>query len=240
MIHFGIKCWDAWTPGIRSAEAWHDLLTSQKALKTYAPSSADGYTFLSTKKRRRLSTISKITLDVAMGASAKEKPLPSVFASRRGEVQRMAGLLQDICAGEDISPTAFSLSVHNTASGLFSIYQDNQSPSTAVAAGNDTVIAGLTEVCSQLTCGQDEILLVIAEDTLPELYQPLAEGYETAIAAAFVVTTKPQFTLEIVPSKDKQTPATIDTQVKSLLRLITQHETITLQGERQTATLSLL
>jgi len=43
-----------------------------------------------------------------------------VFASRHGEADRTLAILQDLAAGAEVSPTLFSMSVHNSVPGLWS------------------------------------------------------------------------------------------------------------------------
>ena len=55
-----------------------------------------------------------------------------IFASRHGELARTVKIIESIVKLEDVSPTDFSLSVFNTALGLFSIFTENKAPSTMV------------------------------------------------------------------------------------------------------------
>ena len=154
-----------------------------------------------------------------------------MFASRRGEVNRMAGLLRDICAGDDASPTAFSLSVHNTTSGLFSIQSGNQAPSTAIAAGHDTLVAALVEACAQLANGQERVMLVISEEAMPNIYSAFACEHEHPVAAAFVLNASEQYQLELL-KPSTPTPTPVCEQVFQLLRLLISNKPALITGER--------
>ena len=233
-LKFGIESWDAWLPGVRDKSEWLEALSSQKSVEPTDLSKKTDYRYLKPRQRRRLSDISKITLDVAFGAISEHQQVSTVFASRRGEVGRMAGLLRDICAEEDASPTAFSLSVHNTASGLFSIQSNNHAPSTAVAAGHDTVAAAFIEACSQLACGKDRVLLVISEDIMPQVYQCFSDKNEQPVAAAFLLTPEEQFCIETnlsAISFDSQQLAT-SAQIMQLMNLIINQQPALIAGER--------
>lgn len=77
---------------------------------------------------------------------AQEYPLASfVFASRHGELQRTVELLHKLAQGEELSPTLFSLSVLNSAAGIFSIARGDHAPATAIAAGHESFGYGLLE-----------------------------------------------------------------------------------------------
>ena len=237
ILKFGIEHWDAWAPGLREKSDWQTFLTSDES--RLPEGSAISYLYLTPRQRRRLSDISKITLDVAVGAVGKYQQVPTVFASRRGEVSRMAELLQDICSSGEASPTAFSLSVHNTASGLFSIQTGNTAPSTAIAAGHDTVLSALVEACAQIACGHDKVLLVISEDVMPEVYAPFQQEGEHSIAAAFLLTNTDDYQLEVTPSLVEQAAQSTSEQLVQLLKIVCCKQSESIHGERtQCKTLS--
>ena len=52
-----------------------------------------------------------------------QPPMPLVYASRHGETTRNFALLSDTAEQQPLSPTQFSLSVHNAIIGLWSIFQ---------------------------------------------------------------------------------------------------------------------
>ncbi len=235
----GVECWEGWAPGIRGEKQWQAYIEGECQLdETAAPE----FLWLQPRQRRRLSMISKITLDVAGHCSERAGLLPTVFASRRGEVSRMAKILQAICAGEDASPTDFSLSVHNASSGLFSIYTGNQQPSAAIAAGNDTVVAGFTETYAQLACGQERVLLVFFEDQMPEVYQgfSLESDFPVALAMVLSQSANQQLQLDISSNRDSNSqPESTFTQLASVVRTLLTGSTTTITGENKTCHLQL-
>ena len=227
-LRFGIESWDAWAPGVRASE----ILTPSTQVGDSFDTTDVEYLHITPRQRRRLSNISKITLDVVAGAMGDKPPVSSVFASRRGEVSRMAELLQDICSSGEASPTAFSLSVHNTASGLFSIQSDNQLPSCAIAAGHDSVIAGLIEANVQLAARQERVLLVIFEDEMPDIYREFASAGDKPVALALLLTSANDFELEIASASSPLIPPSTYKHVLKLLDLIKGAPAVTLEGER--------
>ena len=54
-------------------------------------------------------------------------------------------MMEMIEAGEEISPTAFSLSVHNAIAGLFSMARRNNTQSTVVAPGEEGMAPAFIE-----------------------------------------------------------------------------------------------
>jgi hypothetical protein len=63
-----------------------------------------------------------------------------------------------------MSPNDFSLSVHNTTSGLFSILSKNLQPSTAVAGGRRSLDAMFFEVFSNIASSPSSTVLAVIAD----------------------------------------------------------------------------
>lgn len=146
--------------------------------------------FLPAIFRRRLSRLSKMALRVAYNCLG-ENPVPmrTVFCSRHGELTRTAELLNSIVAAEALSPTAFSMSVHNTASGLHSIAHQDKSPSSAIASGIDTLESGFLDAAATLHANAEtRLILVIADEPPPEPFNRIAGEDVPAYAAAFLLT----------------------------------------------------
>jgi hypothetical protein len=164
--------WSAWAPGVSTAEEWQQWAQGSRAIGE-TPDSPP-IDFIPALQRRRLSRLSRLSLAVAH-ACADNHPLPTVFASRHGEIHRTLGLLDDLARHEPLSPMAFSLSVHNTASGLYSIASGNTAPSTAIAAGLDTLPMAFIEAIGQLQ-RHNEVMVIYAEEPLPDEYGSFACG----------------------------------------------------------------
>lgn len=116
------------------------------------------------------------------------KNIPVVFCSRHGEVRRSIEILEPLARDEPISPAAFSLSVHNAISGLYSIASVDTAPMTALAGGADGAAQGLIEACAQVAAGSEEVLLVSYDEPLPEIYQAYRDAPETPYAWAWLIT----------------------------------------------------
>jgi len=127
--------------------------------------------------RRRASPAGKIALETAYAAhpspapgSAVDDDIPLVFASRHGECARSVELLQELVAGSALSPTSFSLSVHNANVGLFSIARGMRGNGIAIAAGASTVEHAMIEACGLLADGARQVLVVMADGPLPAIF----------------------------------------------------------------------
>ncbi|TNF35083.1 MAG: 3-oxoacyl-ACP synthase [Gammaproteobacteria bacterium] len=188
-VGFAIERWAAWAPAeddgsIETAGQWADWAAGTLAMADNDASPA--LPFINAMLRRRLSRLSRLALKVAYEAAAGDHSLPTVFCSRHGEIHRTRGLLADLNAGEPLSPMAFSLSVHNTASGLYSIASGNTAASTAIAAGRDTLAMAVIEATG-LLLQHERVLLVFAEEPLPEDYREFADEQTAAFGLALLL-----------------------------------------------------
>ncbi len=186
-LSFSIERWAAWAPGVETADQWAQWSAGSRPIAEEPDRPDVG--FLPPMLRRRTSRITKAALWAAHQCGAGENTWPTVFSSRHGELHRSHGLLSELAREEPLSPNAFSLSVHNTASGLNSIATGNRAPSTALAAGKDTVAAGVIEAVGRIQAGAECVLLVHADERMPEFYRPWAE--ERPVVFAFAALLGP-------------------------------------------------
>ena len=190
LIRFNIASWYAWAPEIDSKEAWHRWA---RGLMDIGSSGTPNVDFLQPMLRRRLSRLSKMSLAVAHGCLGKafNDPMRSVFASRYGELHTTVALLNKIVKGEVISPTQFSLSVHNTASGLFSLAANNPLASTALSGGKDTFCYAVLEAAGILHHYPElSVLVVMADEPLPDVYAEFSDEDEVSYGLALLLTKK--------------------------------------------------
>jgi hypothetical protein len=136
--------------------------------------------------RRGLSEVMKLAIAVAgrtlAAAGVGPGPLPIVYGSAFGESRTALELLTTITAAGESSPVLFRHSVHNAAPGLLSIALGSGAPSTAVAAGEETVLAALFEACALVREGHPRVLVVLADDAIPAELCPSTETRPGAAA----------------------------------------------------------
>lgn len=136
--------------------------------------------------RRRLSGLGRIALHAAYEAMGDAPPMPSIFASRHGECARSVELLAELSKGEPLSPTSFSVSVHNAIGALFSIARKDVGNYTAVAQGEETVEAAFCEAMGLLADGAPGVLVVVYDQPLPSAYAAFESA--DAVPHAWAVT----------------------------------------------------
>lgn len=184
-MKFSILSWGAWSPQYQQKadwQAWPAAISDIGATATAAPKLLQ----VPAMQRRRLSKLTKIILDSIFQCEPPAQ-CRSIFASQHGEINRTINLLNDIVDQSPLSPTAFSQSVHNTASGIYSILSQNQNASTSIAAGSETLHQAFIEAYALLVDDPEPLLLSYADDTVPDIYQQYASEPEWPISTAFVV-----------------------------------------------------
>lgn len=182
MIRFSIRRWAAWAPGIETPLDWDSWARGERvALAAGQPALAG----LDPMLRRRAGALGRLALEPLLGCDAAG--LPVVFCSRHGEAQRSVGLLRALALGEPLSPTEFSLSVHNAVGGLFSIAHGARQPVTAVAGGPASAAHGLIEACAQLDAATPEVALVVYDMPLPPPYDGFRDEPEQPFGWAWVI-----------------------------------------------------
>lgn len=139
--------------------------------------------------RRRLTRWGRMALETACACAEDiTAETPVLFSSRHGDTQRTCVLLQDLAVGEPLSPTAFSLSVHNASLGIYTIVQQALGPSLALAAGKESLAHAMLEATGLLATGAEQVLLVHTDDDLAGAYQPYADERDMPHSVALVLT----------------------------------------------------
>ncbi len=140
--------------------------------------------------KRRLSPLARVVFCAAIPCIPENNQFPSVFSSTHGELAKSFAMMELIEAGEDISPTAFSLSVHNAIAGLFSMVYKNNRESTVVAPGEEGLAAAFIEALGLLQEGEDEVLIVLYDEPLVTFYPsaPYQLSSEKSCAVALTIS----------------------------------------------------
>lgn len=230
---FSLRGWSAWAAGIETHGQWRDWATGRLVIGD--ADDVPPLAFVPALQRRRFSRLSRLQLQVAYDCAAGRHDLRTIFCSRHGELHRTHGLLAELARGEPLSPMAFSLSVHNTGSGLYSIASGNMAPSTAIAAGRDTLPAALLEAAGQLL-RTDEVMVVFADEPLPDDYASFADEHTAAFGLALRLARTGNSDAQLTLARSVQVPSgdrPPECNGLALLRLLAgDATTVTVCGER--------
>lgn len=220
MLSFKIRGWNAYTPGLESIESWNDWLQHKYELTTTAKPALKKIPLM---LRRRFTAIGKYSVEAAMPLLAENEHMPLVFASRHGDVDLTFSLLNDISNDESLSPTGFSLAVHNAVSGLFSIARKDKSATTAISAAENLIPFALLEAATQLQ-ESEHVLCIICESILPDIYKPFAYSPPFTYAIAMVLSREQGDTLYLKSTPSTETKPQQKNEFEELMALLlSQH-----------------
>lgn len=194
VITFNIARWRAWAPGLATSDDWLRWGRAELAPST---DEAPDVSFLPAMQRRRLSRLARMVFAVGWPLAEGHERLPMVFASRHGETPRTFDILGDLAARQPLSPTQFSLSVHNAIVGLWSIIRGATCEMTALAAAGDGLEHAVIEASALLAEGAPAVLLVVAEETPPPLYAPWIDDVPFPYALGLLLTAGEQWRMTL-------------------------------------------
>ncbi len=155
--HFILQKWAVWPP--LQPEAELDSARQQELLASVPK-----------MLKRRLSPLAKTVFCAANQCIDEHMIVPMVFSSTHGELAKSLTLIKMLEEGEEISPTAFSLSVHNAIAGLFSMAWHNKLQCTVIASGEEGLAAAFIEAIGLLGEGVEHVLLVFYDEPLVDFY----------------------------------------------------------------------
>ncbi|CAO4835850.1 MAG: hypothetical protein CNLJKLNK_00523 [Holosporales bacterium] len=110
----------------------------------------------------------------------EQNDLPWVVSTRHGDLQRMVKMFDRLFLKEEISPTDFSLSVHNALIGQYSIFKKNTQNMTAISAGKNSFALGFFEAFIQAKATNKTIGFIYYDtllDTDYALFNPKEEFF---------------------------------------------------------------
>ena len=124
-------------------------------------------------ERRRTGTVIKLALAIGFEAVShsgmKASQLPTVFSSSGGDGNNCHEICQSLASSDrQISPTRFHNSVHNAASGYWSIAAVATPASNVLCAFDASFGAGLLEALTQVVVERTPVLLVAYDSGYPE------------------------------------------------------------------------
>lgn len=159
----------AWTPAVGEPEASPDL------------------PFLPSLFKRRLGQLDRMALLVGHETLGGLRPTRTILATRRGEIGQQYRISSSLAESGEVSPAAFSLSVFNAPISLLSLAELNRGSASAVHAGAHSFAAGLCCCAGLLAVDPEPVLLVAADELLPEAYAVLEGGRGAAFALGLLI-----------------------------------------------------
>lgn len=148
------------------------------------PFTAPAYALLVGRARRFTSLVTQMHVEVCGALQPEAQHAPAVFATCHGEIQTCERLITDFRDTSMVSSARFALSVHNTASGVYSVATGSTAPTTTVT-GVNAVAAGWLEASLIALDADRPVLLSIADEPVPAVFRGPSEP--VGFAAAFLL-----------------------------------------------------
>ena len=183
-----------WGPGLSGWEQACEVLAGRQPYVA-APTALPAVEKLPPAERRRVGMPVKLSmaigLEAAHHASADVAHLATVFSSTEGDCDNSHAILETVASDDRaLSPTRFHNSVHNAASGYWSIATGSMQPSTTLSAYDATFAAGLLEAATQARSSGKPCLL-LAYDTAFPLPLHSLRPIPAAMGVALVINPHP-------------------------------------------------
>lgn len=163
----------AWAPGMDSPAGWDEWAKGLREITHNTDAPEIPYT--EPLFRRRLSRISKMTIQAVHGLLPLGENVKLFFLSFRGELSRQYQINKTLIQDGALMPAAFSLSVFNAPAALASMAFGLKGGYTALYPGKDSFWAGLDTATAALAgdSAGNEIALVYADEMPPPEYEQL-------------------------------------------------------------------
>lgn len=108
-----------------------------------------------------------------------------VVSTRHGDSHRMIKMFDCLFLKKEISPTDFSLSVHNALIGQYSIFKKNTQNMTALSAGKNSFALGFFEAYVQAKTTKKTVGYVYYDAPLDSVYDTLNQTEEVYSSLLF-------------------------------------------------------
>jgi hypothetical protein len=169
---------------------WDEWAHGRRALLRNSGAKSPALSFTDSMFRRRLSQISRMTVQVIHDLLPFEADAKLFFLSFRGELTRQYQINKMLIEEKELMPAAFSLSVFNAPVALATIALGLKGGYTALyPTGKNAFAAGLASAEAALLCGTArEIVFAYADEEPPPEYRSLSDKYPPPAAFGFLLS----------------------------------------------------
>ena len=208
-----ITKFSAWAPGVENPDEWNEWALGKREISL--SSAGPDLAFTEPKFRRRLSQISRMTVQVVHDLLPVAENSKIFFLSFRGELSRQFKINKMLIEDDDILPAAFSLSVFNAPAALASIAFGLKGGYSAIYPGNNSFASGLRLAEAAFLYGEsesaagpepaaepdhsgvvrrgsppDELIFIYADEEIPPEYREIFPGKHYPMAFALLLSHK--------------------------------------------------
>lgn len=135
--------------------------------------------------KRRLSQISRMTIEVIHELGSEVSDSKLVFVSFRGEISRQLKINQSLVEDAEVLPAQFSISTFNTPPAATTIALGMKAGYTAIYPSEDDFYSALVAASASILSGAEKsVIFSYADELVPEEYKDCA-GYTSESPLAF-------------------------------------------------------
>jgi hypothetical protein len=209
-------------PGLSGWPNTAAILTGRYSY-TGSPTVLPTPTTLPAAERRRTGRVVKVALGVAFEATAAAAADPTLLASVFSSSGADGHICHEICQAlalpaREVSPTRFSNSVHNAASGYWSIATGAMTESNVLCAFDASFAAGLLDAMTQVKVDRCAVLLVAYDTEYPpplHAKRPIPDAFGIAMVLSPDLTARSQARIEVALT-DEPFATMTDPQLEAL------------------------
>ncbi|MBQ7158663.1 MAG: beta-ketoacyl synthase chain length factor [Treponema sp.] len=129
--------------------------------------------------KRRLSQLSRMTIEVVKQVKDAAPDAKIVFASLRGEIGRQLKINRSLVDEFDILPAQFSLSVFNTPPAVATIALGLKNGYTAVYPSEGRLYDAFVSAVAPVLAGiEKHVIFVYGDELIPDEYAPIETSKE--------------------------------------------------------------
>ncbi|MFP3089355.1 beta-ketoacyl synthase chain length factor [Treponema sp. TIM-1] len=184
-----VSRFSAWAPGLDRLELWQEWAADNREI----PGAGEGpaLEFTDPLFRRRLSLVSRMTIQVLHDLLLPGEDPKILFFSFRGEITQQLRINQGLIEEHTVRPAVFSLSVFNTPVALATIALNLRAGYTAIYPGEGRFTTGLWAAAAPVSAGDTErMVLVYADESAPEEYGPLRPRENGSLALGAILSSR--------------------------------------------------
>lgn len=229
-LSFSIENWFALSAGLSSKSDWQ---LWSKQINHNWDLHIPKLNKLPMMQARRMSISSCLAVEVALELIENNNVDLAIFSSQHGELEKTYKILVSLNQANDISPTDFALSVHNTASGLFTIIAKQAIPITSISANNDGFQQSLIEALPTLQQKDKKVLLIDFDGMVPESYQTEIHQIIPYYAVGYILTNGNQLTCQSINKTSQKNPINYPQSLAFLHAYLNKKQNFIIQGLSQ-------
>ena len=177
----------AWAPGVTDSAQWNEWSCGKRDISLTGK--GPDLSFTEPMFRRRLSQISKMTIQVAHDLLPFSDNAKILFFSFRGELSRQFQVNKMLIEENSISPAAFSLSVFNAPAALAAMALGLKGGYSAIYSGDNSFASGVAAAkAALLGSATEEIVFIYADEEAPQEYDCFFGHPPFAVSFGFLLS----------------------------------------------------